>query len=70
MPETVIQCPPAPDPCTVTVVHTLDWNGVLAPITEEQVGDYLALWGAFLVAGVAILCGKAIYNRFRIDHER
>lgn len=70
MTTTVIQCPAAPDPCSVTLVHTLDWNSALAPLTEEQVADYLALWSLFLVAAVTVLCAKSLYNRFRVDHER
>lgn len=50
--------------CTVTHVLSID-PGMLTP---EQVTDYLALWMAFLVAAVAVLGVKAIYNRFRIDH--
>lgn len=50
--------------CTVTHVLSLD-PGML---TVEQVTDYMALWMAFVVAAVAILGAKAVYNRFRIDH--
>ena len=50
--------------CTVTLALSID-PGML---TAEQVGDYLSLWGLFLVAAVAVLGAKAIYNRFRIDH--
>lgn len=50
--------------CTVTHVLSID-PGMLTP---EQVSDYMALWMAFVVASVAVLAAKSIYNRFRIDH--
>ena len=51
--------------CTVTHVLSVD-PGMLTP---DQVTDYLALWSLFLVAAVAVYGAKAIYNRFRLDHE-
>lgn len=65
---TYIECA---NTCTVTIQHQLDWQQAIAlPLTSEQAEDYMALWGLILVAAVAVLCAKAIYNRFRIDHER
>jgi hypothetical protein len=37
-------------------------------LTSGKVQDYMALWSAFLVAAVAVLAAKALYNRFRLDH--
>lgn len=55
--------------CTVVIEHHLNWQDAIAsPLTSEQVGDYMALWGLFVGAAVAVLVAKAIYNRFRIDH--
>ncbi len=51
--------------CTVTVVHEFNAQ----TLTPERVADYLALFGAFLVAAVVVLCAKSLYNRFRIDHD-
>lgn len=50
--------------CTVTHVVSID-PGMLTP---EQVADYMALWMAFVVAAVAVLAARAIYNYFRVDH--
>jgi hypothetical protein len=54
--------------CSLTVTHLIQLDGFTG-LTPEKVGDYVALWGAFLVAAVVVLCVKAIYRRFRIDHE-
>jgi hypothetical protein len=37
-------------------------------LTAGKVADYMALWALFFAAGVAVLCAKSLYNRFRIDH--
>jgi hypothetical protein len=37
-------------------------------LTAAKVSDYMALWALFFAAGVAVLCAKSLYNRFRIDH--
>lgn len=50
---------------TCTMVITLKWP----EITEEEVTDYATLWGLFLAVGVTVICLKALYNRFRIDHD-
>jgi hypothetical protein len=49
--------------CTVT--HVVNVTGGL---DAEQMADLMTVWGLFLVAAVTVLCAKAIYNRFRIDH--
>lgn len=49
--------------CTMTI--TLAWP----ELTEEKVTDYMEMWGMFIAIGVAVLCLKSIYNRFRIDHD-
>lgn len=51
--------------CTVT--HVLSASaGAMDP---ERVQDYLALFSAFVVAAVAIVCARALYSYFRIDHH-
>lgn len=57
-----IECATA---CTVTVVHDFSAD----TLTPERIADYMALFGAFLGAAVVVLCAKALYNRFRIDHD-
>lgn len=51
--------------CTVTHVVTL------APgdVSDERVSDYNALFYAFLTAVVLVLCARAIYSYFKLDHE-
>lgn len=51
--------------CTVTHVVTVE--GLKLTATEVQ--DLVDLFYLFLVAAVAVLCGKAIYNRFRVDYD-
>lgn len=49
--------------CTVTL--TLQWP----ELTQEKVDDYMLVWATFLGACVAVLCARALYSRFRIDHN-
>lgn len=63
----------AADPVTVTcgaactVTHVLSASdGSMSP---ERVQDYLALFSVFVVAAVAVLCARALYSYFRIDHH-
>lgn len=66
-PSTTVQCSGT---CTLVIDHRINWaDAISSPLTSDQVGDYMAVWAAFLAAGVAVLVVKAIYNRFRIDHE-
>lgn len=37
-------------------------------LLPAKVATYMELWALFLGAAVVILCAKALYNRFRIDH--
>ena len=50
---------------TCTLVISMQWPA----LSEAQVEDYMALWAALLGAGVFVLCAKALYNRFRVDHH-
>lgn len=50
--------------CTVT--HVLTASSGMDP---ERVQDYTALFGAFVAAAVAVLCARALYSYFRIDHH-
>jgi hypothetical protein len=42
--------------------------GKVDGLSPVMIADYMAVWGLFLAAGVTIICAKAIYARFRIDH--
>ena len=53
--------------CTVT--HVLTPAGGVG-LTPEKIETYMELWSAFLVAAIGVLCVKAIYNRFRVDHGK
>jgi uncharacterized membrane protein AbrB (regulator of aidB expression) len=57
--------------CTITHVVSVANTGTLtviaAPLTSDQIADYLALWSSFLVAAVTVICAKAIYSRFKLS---
>jgi hypothetical protein len=56
--------------CTITHVVSVSpgtLTTVAAPMTAEQVVDYLALWSLLLLAAVTAICGKAIYSRFKLS---
>jgi hypothetical protein len=38
-------------------------------LTGDKVTDYMQLWELFLGVAVAVLLLKALYNKFRIDHD-
>jgi hypothetical protein len=54
--------------CTVTHLVAVDLSG--SGLGADQVADLFALWGLLLITGVLVLCAKALYNRFRIDHDQ
>jgi len=37
-------------------------------LTPSKVADYTQLWGQLVLAVVVVLCARAIYNRFTINH--
>jgi len=38
-------------------------------LTPQDVEDYLTMFSAMMLAGIAVLAAKSIYNRFRVDHD-
>lgn len=62
-----IQATPVLKRCELPAPH---WSEVTAGgLSAVKVADYMSLWSAFLVAGVVVLCARALYQKFRVDHE-